>query len=99
MNVFQLVQERFQQALTKIDGAENAPAPLARSNRPEFGEYQFNGAMALAKILKSNPREIAGKIVDAVELDDVAESLEIAGPGFQRPPVFENSQLQSWKSK
>lgn len=82
MNVFQLVQERFQQALTKIEGAENAPAPLARSNRPEFGEYQFNGAMALAKILKSNPREIAGKIVDSVELDDVAESLEIAGPGF-----------------
>jgi len=82
MNVFQLVQERFQQALTKIEGAENAPAPLARSNRPEFGEYQFNGAMALAKMLKSNPREIAGKIVEAVELDDIAESLDIAGPGF-----------------
>jgi arginyl-tRNA synthetase len=82
MNVFQLVQDRFKQALTKIEGAENAPAPLARSNRPEFGEYQFNGAMALAKMLKSNPREIAQRIVDAVEIDDLAESLEIAGPGF-----------------
>lgn len=82
MNVFQLVQERFKQALSKIEGAENAPAPLARSTKPEFGEYQFNGAMALAKMLKSNPREIAAKIVEAVELEDVAESLDIAGPGF-----------------
>jgi arginyl-tRNA synthetase len=82
MNVFQLVQDRFKQALSKIEGAENAPAPLAKAARPEFGEYQFNGAMALAKMLKSNPREIATKIVDLVELDDVAESLEIAGPGF-----------------
>jgi arginyl-tRNA synthetase len=82
MNVFQLVQDRFKQALAKIEGAENAPAPLARSNRPEFGEYQFNGAMALAKMLKQNPRQIAQQILDVVELDDVAESLEIAGPGF-----------------
>lgn len=82
MNVFQLVQNRFKQALSKIEGAENAPAPLARSTRPEFGEYQFNGAMALAKMLKQNPRQIATQIVDAVELDDVAESLDIAGPGF-----------------
>ncbi len=82
MNVFQLVQDRFKQALTKIEGAENAPAPLARSTRPEFGEYQFNGAMALAKMLKQNPRQIAQQILDVVELDDVAESLDIAGPGF-----------------
>lgn len=82
MNVFQLVQDRFKQALATIEGAENAPAPLARSTKPEFGEYQFNGAMALAKMLKTNPREIAGKIVEAVELDDIAESLDIAGPGF-----------------
>ncbi|MBU2881225.1 arginine--tRNA ligase [Psychrosphaera sp. B3R10] len=82
MNIFQLVQDRFKQALTKIEGAAGAAAPMARSNRPEFGEYQFNGAMGLAKKLKSNPREIAAKILDAVELDDLAESLEIAGPGF-----------------
>lgn len=82
MNIFQLVQDRFKQALTKIEGAEGTAAPLARSTRPEFGEYQFNGAMALAKKLKSNPREIAAKILEAVELDDVAESLDIAGPGF-----------------
>ncbi|NVK24633.1 MAG: arginine--tRNA ligase [Gammaproteobacteria bacterium] len=83
MNVFQLVQDRFRQAIVKIDGVEqNAPAPLARSSRPEFGEYQFNGAMALAKMLKSNPRQIATQIVELVNLDDVAESLDIAGPGF-----------------
>lgn len=82
MNIFQIVQDRFKQALTNIEGAEGTAAPLARSNRPEFGEYQFNGAMALAKKLKSNPREIAQQILEAVELDDIAESLDIAGPGF-----------------
>jgi len=82
MNVFQLVQDRFKQALAKIEGAENASAPLARSTRPEFGEYQFNGAMGLAKLLKQNPRQIATQIVELVEMDDFAESLDIAGPGF-----------------
>ncbi|GAA0299510.1 arginine--tRNA ligase [Psychrosphaera haliotis] len=82
MNVFQLVQDRFKQALSNIEGAEGAPAPLARSTRPEFGEYQFNGAMALAKILKQKPRDIAETIVEQVNLDDMADSLEIAGPGF-----------------
>lgn len=82
MNVFQLVQDRFKQALAKIEGAENASAPLARSTRPEFGEYQFNGAMGLAKLLKQNPRQIATQIVELVEMDDIAESLDIAGPGF-----------------
>ena len=82
MNVFNLVQDRFKQALSNIEGAEGAPAPLARSTRPEFGEYQFNGAMALAKILKQKPRDIAETIVEQVNLDDMAESLEIAGPGF-----------------
>ncbi|UAA39987.1 arginine--tRNA ligase [Paraneptunicella aestuarii] len=82
MNIQELLLARFKTALAAIDAPENAPAPLTRSTRPEFGEYQFNGAMALAKMLKQKPRDIAEKIVAAVELDDVADKLEIAGPGF-----------------
>ena len=63
-------------------GVENAPVPVSRSARPEFGEYQFNGAMALAKQLKQKPRDIADKIVETVKLDDIASKLEVAGPGF-----------------
>lgn len=81
MNIHALLVSRFTEALEKL-GVEDAPVPVTRSARPEFGEYQFNGAMALAKQMKQKPRDIAAKILDAVTLNDVAEKLEIAGPGF-----------------
>ncbi|MDO6695354.1 arginine--tRNA ligase [Aliiglaciecola sp. 3_MG-2023] len=98
MNLHTVLLDRFKAALVAIGAPENSPAPLAKSTRPEFGEYQFNGAMALAKILKQKPRDIATKIVEAVKLDDVAEKLEIAGPGFiniHLNPNWLATQLQS----
>ena len=50
MNIHALLVNRFTEALQEM-GVENAPVPVSRSARPEFGEYQFNGAMALAKQL------------------------------------------------
>jgi arginyl-tRNA synthetase len=82
MNLQTFLLEKFKAALTAIGAPENSPAPLSRSTRVGFGHYQFNGAMALSKVLKQNPREIAQKIVDTVELDNEVEKLEIAGPGF-----------------
>lgn len=81
MNIHALLISRFKEALTELNAAD-APVPIARSARPEFGEYQFNGAMALAKKLKQKPRDIADKIVELVKMDDVADKLEVAGPGF-----------------
>ena len=81
MNIHALLISRFSQALSDM-GINNAPIPVARSGRPEFGEYQFNGAMALAKQLKQKPRDIATSILEHVKLEDVASKLEIAGPGF-----------------
>ena len=81
MNIHALLINRFSEALESM-GVENAPIPVSRSARPEFGEYQFNGAMALAKQLRQKPRDIAEKIVEIVKLDDVASKLEVAGPGF-----------------
>ena len=81
MQIQQILVSRFQQALNDL-GWQDAPVPVAKGNRPGFGEYQFNGAMALAKRAKLNPREIAQKILDQVKLEDIAEKLEVAGPGF-----------------
>lgn len=100
MNLHTVLLERFKSALHKIGAPENTSTPLSRSTRPEFGDYQFNGAMALAKILKSNPREVAQKILDAVEIDDIADKLEIAGPGFiniHLDPGWMATQLQNAK--
>ncbi|WP_371192812.1 arginine--tRNA ligase [Glaciecola sp. SC05] len=76
-----ILAQRFTLAVASL-GVENAPIPLSKSTRPEFGEYQFNGAMALAKQLKKKPRDIAEDILQAVELSDIADKCEIAGPGF-----------------
>src|SRR5690606_27034927 len=49
---------------------------------PRFGDYQANCAMPLAKQLSQPPREIAAALVAALQVDDLCEPLEIAGPGF-----------------
>jgi len=63
-------------------GIEATPIPVSEATKPEFGDYQFNGAMALSKKLKKNPREIAAEIVTALDLSGLLAKAEIAGPGF-----------------
>lgn len=82
MNIRQILDERIRAALTAAGAPQDAAAMIKPSARPEFGDYQANGVMAIAKTLKSNPRELAAKVVEALELDDVASKIEIAGPGF-----------------
>ncbi len=82
MTIQALLLQRFKAAMAAIGAPEDAPAPLTRSTKAGFGDYQFNGAMALAKSLKQKPRDIAEKLLSAVELDDIADKLEVAGPGF-----------------
>lgn len=63
-------------ALDKQEVELSHPADLAH------GDYASNIAMQLAKQLNDSPGNIAEKIVNSVELDDVIEKVEIAGPGF-----------------
>ncbi len=82
MNIRILLNKRFQEAMHKAEIPEQFSAHVAPSKKPGFGDYQANGAMGAAKALKSNPREIAQKIIDQINLDNMAEKIEIAGPGF-----------------
>lgn len=59
----------------EIDGVK-----LEKSKMPEFGQYQINCAMQLAKKYGKNPREIAETIVS--NLDDRFTNVNIQGPGF-----------------
>lgn len=81
MQIQSLLVARFSTALKNMN-ADNAPVPVSKSTKPGFGDYQFNGAMALAKQLKQNPRQIAESIIEHVDLDGIADKLEVAGPGF-----------------
>jgi len=52
------------------------------SDRPDLSDFQCNGALALAKILKQNPREIGQKIADELQKDTDIEAVSVDGPGF-----------------
>ena len=65
---------------------ENCPCPILPSSKG--GDYQFNGAMAIAGLLKGKgqkvaPRDVANKIVENVASNDLIEKMEVAGPGFK----------------
>jgi arginyl-tRNA synthetase len=80
---------QIKQQLNRLiaEAAEAAGIPLrnpqvTEAGKPEFGDYQFNGAMPLAKQLKQNPRQIAQNLIDHLPENDLFEKVEIAGPGF-----------------
>ncbi len=80
-----LLDERLLDALQRALGAdlpEGAQTLLSPSRNPEFGDFQSNCAMPLAKRLGTKPRDLAQKVVDALEVDDISEAPTIAGPGF-----------------
>jgi len=63
-------------------GADPSFGAVEWSNRPDLGQFQCNGALAAAKSLGRNPREIAQHIVDLLPAQGVFADVSIAGPGF-----------------
>ena len=63
-------------------GIAHEPMSVSEATKAEFGDFQFNGAMALSKKLGKNPREIAGDIIENLDLSGIISKAEIAGPGF-----------------
>ena len=50
---------------------------------PKFGDYSTNAAMKLSRVLRKNPMDIAGPIVEKLcEILDEAESVTVVRPGF-----------------
>jgi len=81
MNIRQLLDQRVSAALINA-GAVEGTAVIKQSNKVAFGNYQANGVMAAAKTLKMNPRQLANKVLANLDLSDIADTVEIAGPGF-----------------
>ena len=53
-----------------------------RSDKPEFADFQCNGAMGAAKQAGRPPREIAAEIAAYLKTNELVASAEIGGPGF-----------------
>ncbi|GAB2915388.1 arginine--tRNA ligase [Rheinheimera gaetbuli] len=82
MNIKHLLTEKTQAAFVALGLPADTNAAVTVSTKPEFGDYQINGAMAAAKLLKTNPRQLAEQLVQQLDLGDMADKADIAGPGF-----------------
>jgi arginyl-tRNA synthetase len=82
MTIRALLSERVHQAMIAAGIPEDCEPLVAPSKKVGFGDYQANCAMGAAKKMGVNPRELAQKIVDHLNLEQVATKIEIAGPGF-----------------
>ncbi len=70
-----LLSERLR-AVTGVD------PELRPATKPQFGHFQSNVALRLAKAEGVAPRVVAARVVAQAQVDDLCEPLEIAGPGF-----------------
>ena len=82
MNIKNILSDKVSAAMVAAGLPEGTNPAISLSNRPQFGDYQANGVMGAAKKLKTNPRELATKVVAELNLDGIASKIELAGPGF-----------------
>lgn len=89
MNIQVLLSDKVSQALIAAGAPADCEAQVRPSAKAQFGDYQANGVMSVAKKLGMPPRQLAEKVVQLLDLGDVAAKVEIAGPGFIN--IFLNS--------
>ena len=75
---------KLQQALAAAFGADYTQVDpiLVPASNPKFGDFQANVALSLSKKLGMQPRAIATAIVEKLDVSEICEPPEIAGPGF-----------------
>ncbi|MCT8249867.1 arginine--tRNA ligase [Proteus vulgaris] len=82
MNIQAFLSEKISVAMCAA-GAPADSEPLVRqSAKVQFGDYQANGVMGAAKKMGIPPRQLAEKILEKLDITDIADKVEIAGPGF-----------------
>ena len=78
MNLDAILKTAFEKA---FPGEDFSGVRVLPATDPKFGDYQCNDALKHAKRMHMNPREVAAKIVEALDRS-CFEKVEIAGPGF-----------------
>jgi arginyl-tRNA synthetase len=77
-----LLNEALQETASAADIPSDFVAQIDQAQNRQFGDYQSNVAMILAKQVKKNPRELAAEIIEAIPESNLIQTPEIAGPGF-----------------
>ncbi|MCX4448599.1 arginine--tRNA ligase [Streptomyces sp. NPDC087866] len=77
-NLEELLHQRLAPAFEAVAGAPVDPV----IRRSQHAHFQSDAALALVRKIGGNPREIAARVVEAAQLDDLCSTVEISGPGF-----------------
>ncbi|PVJ78770.1 arginine--tRNA ligase [Salmonella enterica subsp. enterica serovar Senftenberg] len=97
MNIQALLSEKVSQAMIAAGAPADCEPQVRQSAKVQFGDYQANGMMAVAKKLGMAPRQIAEQVLTHLDLSGIASKVEIAGPGFINiflEPAFLAEQVQ-----
>src|ERR1700744_5436457 len=81
-SIEEILRERLNVAVGLAFGAENVIDPLIKTADPRHADFQSNVAMPLGKRVGLPPKEVAGRILANLKIDDVCEEPTVAGPGF-----------------
>ncbi|HCR59536.1 MAG TPA: arginine--tRNA ligase [Raoultella sp.] len=82
MNIQALLSEKVSHALIAAGAPADCEPQVRQSAKIQFGDYQANGVMAVAKKLGMAPRQLAEQVLSHLDLNGIANKVEIAGPGF-----------------
>ncbi|EDX5492840.1 arginine--tRNA ligase [Salmonella enterica] len=97
MNIQALLSEKVSQAMIAAGAPADCEPQVRQSAKVQFGDYQANGMMAVAKKLGMAPRQLAEQVLIHLDLSGIASKVEIAGPGFINiflDPAFLAEQVQ-----
>ncbi|MEL4014659.1 arginine--tRNA ligase [Dryocola clanedunensis] len=82
MNIQALLSDKVSQALIAAGAPADCEPQVRQSAKVQFGDYQANGVMSVAKSLGKPPRQVAESVIANLDLTGIASKVEIAGPGF-----------------
>jgi len=97
VNIQALLSEKVSQAMIAAGAPADCEPQVRQSAKVQFGDYQANGMMAVAKKLGMAPRQLAEQVLTHLDLNGIASKVEIAGPGFINiflDPVFLAQHVQ-----
>lgn len=92
MNIIEDTKSALRQAVVAACQKAMADGTLPEAELPDFvietpkdeknGDFSTNVAMQLTRIMRQNPRKIAEAIVSGIDLPELIDHIDIAGPGF-----------------
>ena len=77
-----------------LDNTLNPTIHVERTRDSSHGDFATNIALVLAKSAKTNPRQLAQQLIEAMPANDIVSKIELAGAGFINFFIDANAQYQ-----